>query len=98
MTFDENYFPHWSAWDAVTNRIVITPGRDGNSRLYLLEFDPQSGGLKIDKRFATQTAARVSTSKIVSGRKDGKDQGRRTELFSRGNGIFAACSCELLLG
>lgn len=51
VKFDDNYFPHWSAWDAVTNRVVITPGRDGNSRLYLLEFDPQSGGLKIDERF-----------------------------------------------
>jgi len=51
VTFDGKYFPHWSAWDPVTNRIVITPGRDGNSRLYLLEFDPQSGDLKIDERF-----------------------------------------------
>src|SRR6185437_11421060 len=43
--------------------------------------------------FATQTATRVSTSKIVSGRKGGKDQGRRTERFSHGNRMFAACSC-----
>jgi hypothetical protein len=51
VKFDNNYFPHWSAWDAVTNRVVITPGREGNQRLYLLEFDPQSGALKVDQGF-----------------------------------------------
>ena len=51
LKFDNNYYPHWSAWDATTNRIVITPGRSGLSRLYLLEFDPQSGVLKVDESF-----------------------------------------------
>ena len=51
VKFDNNYYPHWSAWDPTTNRIVITPGRSGLSRLYLLEFDPTSGVLKIDESF-----------------------------------------------
>lgn len=51
VKFDEDYYPHWSAWDAATNRVVITPGRSGRARLYLLEFDPQKGVLKIDESF-----------------------------------------------
>jgi hypothetical protein len=51
VKFDDNYYPHWSAWDATTNRIVITSGRSGLSRLYLLEFDPHSGVLKVDESF-----------------------------------------------
>jgi hypothetical protein len=51
VNFGGNYFPHWSGWDAITNRVVITPGREGNSRLYLLNFDAQTGNLKIDASF-----------------------------------------------
>jgi hypothetical protein len=51
VKFDNNYYPHWSAWDATTNHIVITPGRSGLSRLYLMEFDPPSGVLKLDESF-----------------------------------------------
>jgi 56kDa selenium binding protein (SBP56) len=51
VNFANNYFPHWSAWDPVTKRIVVTPGREGTSRLYLLNFDTQTGALKIDDTF-----------------------------------------------
>ncbi len=51
VKFDDNYYPHWSAWDAATNRIVITPSGSGSSRLYLLKFDPQSGAVKVDESF-----------------------------------------------
>jgi hypothetical protein len=51
ITFDDNYFPHWTAWDAKTNRFVITPGRDGHPRLYLLKFDLSSGAITMDEAF-----------------------------------------------
>jgi hypothetical protein len=51
VNFAANYFPHWSGWDPITNRIVITPGREGNSRLYLLNLDTKTGSLKIDETF-----------------------------------------------
>jgi hypothetical protein len=51
VNFGNNYFPHWSAWDPVTKRIVVTPGREGSSRLYLMNFDTQTGALKIDDTF-----------------------------------------------
>ena len=51
VKFGDNYYPHWSGWDAATNRIVITPGRFGSPRLYLLKFNPQSGTVAIDDNF-----------------------------------------------
>jgi hypothetical protein len=49
--FEDNYRPHWTGWDAKTNRVVITPGPTGNTRLYLLRFDPQTGALTMDETF-----------------------------------------------
>ena len=51
VDFGNNFFPHWSGWDPVTNRIVITPGREGSSRLYLMNLDTKTGALKIDATF-----------------------------------------------
>ncbi len=51
VRFEDNYFPHWTAWDAKTNRVVITPGREGDPRLYLLKFNPTSGSIAIDEAF-----------------------------------------------
>jgi hypothetical protein len=51
VSFDGNYFPHWTAWDSKTNRFVVTPGRDGDPRLYLLKFDPLSGAVSMDEAF-----------------------------------------------
>ena len=51
VKLDDSYYPHWSGWDPITNRFVVTPGREGRSRLYLLTFDPESGALKIDESF-----------------------------------------------
>jgi hypothetical protein len=49
--FTDDYRPHWSGWDAKTNRVVVTPGPSGNTRLYLLKFDPQTGALTMDESF-----------------------------------------------
>ena len=44
----DDYLPHWTGWDAKTNRIVVT-GLGG--RLYLLKFDAATGALAIDESF-----------------------------------------------
>lgn len=48
VKFGDDYLPHWTGWDAKTNRIVVT---GGGGRLYLLKFDPASGALSIDEGF-----------------------------------------------
>ncbi len=51
VKFGDSFRPHWTGWDAKTNRIVVTPGPSGQERLYLLEFDPATGALSIDEGF-----------------------------------------------
>lgn len=51
VQFGEDYFPHWTGWDAKTNRVVITPGGSGDHRLYLLKLNPQTGAVSIDESF-----------------------------------------------
>jgi len=51
VTLDDNYFPHWTGWDAKTNRVVVTPGRNGDPRLYLLKFNPSNGAISVDQAF-----------------------------------------------
>jgi len=47
----DNVYPHWTGWDAKTNRVVVTTGRTGDPRLYMLKFDPSSGAISVDESF-----------------------------------------------
>ena len=51
VKIDDNFYPHWTGWDARTNRIVVTTGGTGDPRLYLLKFDPSSGAISVDEAF-----------------------------------------------
>ena len=51
VKFGDNYFPHWTGWDAKTGRVVVTSGSTGDLRLYLLKFDPATGALAMDESF-----------------------------------------------
>jgi hypothetical protein len=54
LKISDDYFPHWTAWDPLTGRIVITPkpmGSDASDRMYLLKLDPDTGALSVDEDF-----------------------------------------------
>ncbi|HOX70881.1 MAG TPA: hypothetical protein PK001_03985 [Dokdonella sp.] len=54
LKISDDYNPHWTAWDPLTKRIVITPkpmDSDASDRMYLLKIDPDSGALSIDEDF-----------------------------------------------
>lgn len=48
VALDSGFGPHWTGYDAKTQRVVVTGQM---SRLYLLKFDPQTGALAIDETF-----------------------------------------------
>jgi hypothetical protein len=48
LKITDTFKPHWTGWDAKTQRIVVT-GRD--PRLFLLKFDPATGALSMDDTF-----------------------------------------------
>ena len=50
LIVSDSYQPHWTAWDAQTRRLVVTPGKAGQ-RMYLLTLNEQTGKLAIDETF-----------------------------------------------
>lgn len=51
LKLTDTYIPHWTAWDAKTQRVVVTAGLNTRERLYLLKFDPMTGALRLDDSF-----------------------------------------------
>jgi len=52
VAFDPEFHPHWTGWDAVSQRLVVTSnGRGTNNRIYMLKFDQSSGKLAMDEAF-----------------------------------------------
>ena len=48
LAFGDIYKPHWTGWDAKTQRLVVT-GKD--SRLFMVKFDQATGALSMDETF-----------------------------------------------
>lgn len=48
LTLGETYRPHWTGWDAKTQRLVVT---GSEPRLYLLKLDQSTGALTMDDAF-----------------------------------------------
>ena len=51
LVLSESYHPHWSAWDAKTQRLVATSGNTPGDRTYLMKFDQANGALTLDTAF-----------------------------------------------
>lgn len=62
ITFDEKQKPHWIAGDADGRRIVLNSGEYGEHRLFLVNFDPQTGALALDGRFRDVGGERAGVS------------------------------------
>ena len=62
VTFDDKHKPHWISPDPSGNRIVLNSGEYGDHRLFLLDFDPKTGTLKLDKNFRDQGASEPGVS------------------------------------
>ncbi len=50
LVINDEYRPHWTAWDAKAKRLVVTSGKAGD-RMYLLKLDERTGALSIDEAF-----------------------------------------------
>jgi hypothetical protein len=44
--------PHWTGYDAKTHRVAVTGY--GENRLFMLNFDPATGAIAVDKAFHDQ--------------------------------------------
>ena len=50
LVISDTYDPHWTAWDPISRRMVVTSGQSGD-RMYLLKLDQENGALTIDEGF-----------------------------------------------
>ncbi|MGH9498565.1 MAG: hypothetical protein ACRD3L_05435 [Terriglobales bacterium] len=51
IAFDDKQKPHWISPDFDNRRIVMNSGEYGDHRLFMINFDPQTGVLTLDKSF-----------------------------------------------
>jgi hypothetical protein len=80
ITLDEQQKPHWLSPDASGRRIVLNSGEYGEHRLYVLDFDPSTGALKLDEKFRDASSDRAGVS--MDGKKWG-DAYPHGAVFSR---------------
>ena len=62
LTLDEKQKPHWIAADPDGRRIVLNSGEYGDHRLFLVNFDPQTGSLALDRKFRDAGSERPGVS------------------------------------
>ena len=84
VTFDDRQKPHWMAADPAGRRIALNSGEYGDHRLFMLDFDPESGRLALDGRFRDAGSDRPGVSM------DGKTwpHGFRGDAYPHGT-VFA---------
>ena len=62
LTFDDKQLPHWISADEDGRRIVLNSGEYGEHRLFMVNFEPQTGELKLDQRFRDPGSDRPGVS------------------------------------
>ncbi len=62
VTFDDKQTPHWISADEDGRRIVLNSGEYGEHRMFIVNFDPQTGSLTLDRRFRDAGSERPGVS------------------------------------
>lgn len=62
VTLDEKQGPHWIAMETGGRRIVINSGEYAEHRLFIANFDPQTGALTLDNKFRDRGSDRPGVS------------------------------------
>ncbi len=62
VKFDDKQKPHWLSADEDGRRIVANSGEYGEHRLYILNFDQQTGALQLDEKFRDPGADKAGVS------------------------------------
>jgi hypothetical protein len=62
LTFDEKQRPHWIAADRDNRRIILNSGEYGEHRMFMVNFNPDTGALSLDDRFRDPGSNRAGVS------------------------------------
>jgi hypothetical protein len=59
---DDKQKPHWISADEGGHRIILNSGEYGDHRLFMINFDPQTGALTLNGRFRDAGSERAGIS------------------------------------
>jgi hypothetical protein len=62
ITFDDKQKPHWISPDTDNRRIILNSGEYGEHRLFMVNFDPQTGALSLDQHFRDPGSTQAGVS------------------------------------
>jgi hypothetical protein len=62
ISLDDKQKPHWLAADEDGHRIILNSGEYGEHRMFLLNFNPQTGALTLDEHFRDAGSDRPGVS------------------------------------
>jgi hypothetical protein len=51
LRLSDTYGPHWTGWDPLTQRVVVTTSKAAEDRTFLLKLDQATGALTVDDAF-----------------------------------------------
>ena len=51
LQLSDTYGPHWTGWDPITQRLVVTSAKTAEDRTFLLKLDQTTGALTVDDAF-----------------------------------------------
>ena len=88
LKLGDTFKPHWTGWDAKTQRLVVT---GGEPRLFMVKMDQTTGTLTMDDAFHDADGKPGFTLRTNSGPTAGRGRASPTGWFSRGNFCFKWC-------
>jgi hypothetical protein len=62
ISLDEKQSPHWIAAQEDGRRIILNSGEYGEHRLYMVNFNPETGTLTLDEKFRDRGSTRLGVS------------------------------------
>lgn len=62
ISLDDKQKPHWLAVNEDGHRIILNSGEYGEHRMFMLDFNPQTGALKLDEHFRDAGSDRPGVS------------------------------------
>ena len=84
LKLNNDYFSHWTGWDAKTGRLVVTGDQ---ARLYLVKLNSQPALSRWTMRFMTRTGNQDLTLPIGSGPMGGRALGSHMEWSFRARSV-----------
>jgi hypothetical protein len=83
ITFDDKQGPHWISAEPGNRRIIVNSGEYADHRLFMINFDPDTGALTLDKSFRDPAVTNPASAWMASPGRRLQGMPIHTAQFSR---------------